>query len=425
MTRRQATELELEYFQDDAEIVPAEPPARRLPDRVPASLRFTQQSDGSFAGAIPFTEDRERWKRAIRGATDARGVFNVEVRNKGQAILRKDVIEVAPESLTGGQHATAAQPQSAAQPVEQSSARSINDTTETIRATKELIKEVTPQAKQDAMTREDVREMMREMLAGLVEQLKPTSQPAQPPADPFELVSRVVKLQKELMPEQPQPVAQSGDEFDRVLNLMERIDTLRERVNPGGSYDGESVGTLDKVLRFADRHGDKLAALPQLLSLMQPGRVQEMVAAMGVGDATQPQRRSPQHAAPQPTQQGPTTEAEAVSLILAVAVNELTRNKRVGHTADLIEELRVRFPALDTPIRELVKMQPAQLLNLMEVNTGRTDLASFGHATEWVSILQNELHTDDGDEGEDLEGADVVAHAGSSNGAGAVAAVKD
>ncbi len=412
--------------------------ARRAPDRAPAFLRFSHltnfavdgredaQAAMRFIVTTNFSEDQELQRRAIRGATDLRGVFYRETRNKSQGILRRDTIEVRAESGAAASNTTGNTTANTTTtvPVEQSSAQAINGTTETIRATKELIKEFAPApTKPEGVTREDVqsivRETVRDSLAEVLQTLKPATAPVAP-VDPFSMVERVVELQRKLTPPAPpqstQP-AQQGDEFDRVLSLIDRIDSLRERVGYGGGGE-ESGGAVDKVIRFAERHIDTVAPLAQAFIARQPGRVQELVAgaeAVPLADAAPlhpqgAQGQAPQPAPPRPAQ--PQNTQEASGLIFNVAASDSCRGKRPGRCADLIEELCVRFPELNGFVDQFIAMPPETALAMLEQATGRNDLASFSGALSYIEGLQDELRGEGEDDPGDAEaqgdGANIV-----------------
>lgn len=428
MVRRQQPEDDLEFVQDDAIAgAAAMPQPRREPDRVPAWLRFTRQGDGVFGGVREYTEDREKWRRTIIGATDARGVFDVEVRNKSQAIIRRgDTIEVAPESLTGAQAAAAAQPQPAAQTQIGTAAAAAEDVAHAFRAFDNIRKEIQPPA--PAVTLEDVSRVVEQKLEGafskLAEVLKPAQQQAVQPADPQEQLIRMVNTLKALgvihdKGAQTDPVAQ-------VIELMTKTRELKESI--GGDERDDDDSFLGRAGRFVEKVGNsapKLAPLAPLVTSMLPGRMQALLAGQGVAvdgsqvgpaPAAQPQGQQPPAAQPQPAQ--PQTAADYFQLIIAVGVNDLTKNKRVGRLADLIEEARARCPDLVQPIDELIAASPAEVLALLEAQSGH-NVASYGHALEWVGDLQSELSDDDD---EDDAAQEFEPHAGSRNGTAEAAA---
>src|SRR5689334_21407658 len=98
MTRKTQPEIEPEFDEYEAEEIAVPSPPKRQPDREPAFLRFEYQADEhgmpEHVTTINYTPDRELWKRAIKGATDTRGVFKVVLKNKSQSILGHDSVTV-------------------------------------------------------------------------------------------------------------------------------------------------------------------------------------------------------------------------------------------------------------------------------------------------------------------------------------------
>jgi hypothetical protein len=99
-----------------------------------------------------------------------------------------------------------------------------------------------------------------------------------------------------------------------------------------------------------------------------------------------------------------------MALIAHVAVNDLIKSKRVGRVADLIEEQAARFPELTEMIGKFGLLSPEDALTLLSQYTGRTDLATFRQARNWIIDLQDELMSDD-------EGGDAETDADQQSGA--------
>jgi hypothetical protein len=387
-------------------------------------------------GSVNDTQDLET---AVRMFARAPGAYYAAA-YVGREMTKGDVFHVEQKGQTlviGGEEAAAQQAAPAAPPaavVAQQAApvdpnvHAMNTTLATMRVAKEIVRETMPtQPAVQPVTRDDVRAMIREMAAEIAEQLK-IAQPTQPapPAKSLTEQAREIKEAAEVLGitgGQQQPAQQPGGEIESVLGWMERIDNFRDRMRPSG-YDGEDAGTLDKVLRFADRHADKLAALPGLLAMIRPGRVQEMAAAAGVTDVTAQQtgaqQQQQQQSAPAQQPQGPQNAAEAFALIGTVASAELIKNRRTGRTADLIEEMARTFPEIGEQVGALVEMPPGEVLGLFQTVTGRNDLAGYGHALDWIEDLQRELRGDGEviEEDEDAPAAPLT----SNNGTGATAA---
>jgi hypothetical protein len=354
--------------------------------------------------ALPFTNGYlERFEQTAEA-----GFYFVEMR-AGRVILGGDVHEVKPKGLAGGARVECQPEASAAAPVVEkktSLAQNINDTTETIRATKELIKEVSPPQAAPPLAREDVARMVSDAVRDALASAQPARVDA--PLDPFAMVDRVVELQKKLAP--PKQTAE-GDEFDRVLALMDRVEALRERTAPPRTVDDEP-SFLGKASALIETIARNAPALTPLL----PARLQAMLNATGAADAmpltaTQPgagvQQAQPQAAKP------PQTEQEAFALMLHVVVSDLVKNKRAGRAADLIDELCTRFPSFAPITKAMTNDDPAQVLAMVSQYSGRDDLATYGHALGYIEGLQDELRRDD-EPGDDTLGESAQSDAAPS-----------
>jgi hypothetical protein len=200
---------------------------------------------------------------------------------------------------------------------------------------------------------------------------------------------------------------QQGDEFERVMTLFERVEQLRERIEPPRSVDDEP-SMLGKAVALMDSLGRNASSLAPLLLPLLPAQLQAMLAGTGAADpmpATETQPQSEQGKAQPQGARVPQNEQEAFALMLHVVVMDLTKNKRAGRAADLIEELCLRFPALAPTAQELCKADPATALAMLAKYSGRDDLLSFGHAFSYVQSLQNELRGDGDEESDEQDKA--------------------
>jgi hypothetical protein len=400
---------------------------KRAPDRAPAFLRFSHlthyavdgrddaQAAMQYVTTIAYTEDQELQRRAIRGVTDLRGMFYRETRNKSQGIIRRDTLDVVSEAR--GATSQPMQPAQTAQTIAQpeTPANAVSSVTDAVRAVKDLQKELAPVAAPvAAVTAADMERMMNEVAARAVEQYKAT-QPTSPPLDPFAFMERSLSLQEQMRQAAfasnppvttPASPVDPAEQFEKQLETYKR---LSEIVNPIREAREEGRSTLEKAM---DTIGDLARAVPDILALvkpMLPDKAQTMLAGMGMGDATAQQEPQPT-GAPMPQQPAtatqPANESEAFALILHVGVSDLIRNKRVGRTADLVEEMCRRFPTLNATIDQLCSLTPESALATLESYAQRTDLASLSHSVEWVMNLQDELRPE-GDEGDDPNGGEA------------------
>ncbi len=417
MTTRNAPEGEPELFLDEADEEGQGARARRPPDRVPASVRFSHlthyATDGrtdaqaamTLVTTTPYTDDQELQRRAIRGATDLRGMFFRETRNKSQGFLRRDTIDVVSETRTAtAQAAPAVVPLS---PVSQAEtpAHAVNSVTDAVRAVRDLTKELAPPSSQGApLSRDDVQNMIRDTVREIVEQLKPVSSVA-PTVDPFEVLERAMKLQtdiqKQVAANNPTPTPpQQGDEFERVLSLMDRVQQVRERIEPPRSMDeessmwGKASALIDTIGRNAPSLAPLVGSVGSMVAPLLPARVQALIAGVSADDTAAPAEAQPQAAGTPASAQAknaPQNEQEALAVILHVAVNEMIRNKRVGRTADLVEQYCRSFPTMNATVDQLCALSPEEALATVQQLAGRSDLTSLSHSVAWVESLQDEL----------------------------------
>lgn len=113
----------------------------------------------------------------------------------------------------------------------------------------------------------------------------------------------------------------------------------------------------------------------------------------GAAEQSPAPTQSPQQTAAQPSgpQPAPTADAQAAALaVLNVAVSDLKRNKRVGRTADAIDELVTAHPSLGGEVAGLLTMPPSQVLAQLSQVAGE-DLAAYSHAHEWIETLAAEV----------------------------------
>lgn len=231
--------------------------------------------------------------------TIANGVF--ELKPKGQSL----VIE-SPQSSAGVQATPVIQLQPTPQ-AEPSSAQSINATTETIRATKELLKEVQPPATAPpSVTKEDIAQMIEQAVT------KATAQPAKPEAapDPLQSLVSTVGVLKQLgvIPERKEST-DAPDPTESFLSTYERFLDISTRINPEGkAQEGWFNKTVDGVKAIAD-------AAPKVISSVAPivSKAMSMRAAV---QGQQEQTSTTPTAAPQQTDES-LAQAEAMRELFA------------------------------------------------------------------------------------------------------------
>ncbi len=362
-----------------------------------SDLRAVREKVGSI-------DDLERFDELFRVHANKPGFYLQEFRLGGQ-VADTRVIEVKAK-VEVLKEATAATTQTQ----HEAPAQAVNSVADTVREVKGLMKEfAAPTAQAAPLTRDEVQSMIKQ----IVEQLKPV-QAAAPVVDPFDVIERAMKVQREIQQQaiasNPAPVQpQQGDEFDRVMSLFDRVTELRERLEPTASLADESA--FGKVVGLIDTVGRNAPKIVPMIAPLLPARLQQMLAGTDAADVTtetmEPQGAVKPAQAQAAAKQSPANEQEAFQLIMHVGVNDLMRNKRVGRTADLVEEMCRSFPTLNETVDQLCALAPEGALATLQHYSGRNDLVSLGHGLVWVGNLQDELRTDDGeaDEGTQATGA--------------------
>jgi len=332
-----------------------------------------------------------------------------EVKATGRAVIQSQGNRQLQQLAQAGQAATQTE----------TPANAVNSVTDAVRAVKDLQKELTPAAPVAApVTAADIERIADERAARAVEQYKATqlAAPVAAPLDPLKMVREVAALQRELAPP-AQTAAATPDAAESFLSQFEKFTEISERINPIRERDNAERGWFDKVLGTVEGLAKSAPALAQFAPLivgMMPGRMGAMMESAGITDAPPPGApMPPQQPGAQPTPQQPTTATqpaapqspeEAFIFIAHVAVADMTKGKRVGRVADLVEENLVKFPQLRKAVNEICEMPPEQALMAVQQLTGRNDLASYATSLPYVEDLQNELMP--GDDGNESDGED-------------------
>ncbi|MDX6695573.1 MAG: hypothetical protein QOF02_3176 [Blastocatellia bacterium] len=207
----------------------------------PLAGRSDQNSGRRKVGSLSDTQDLEG---TVRKLATGPGAYFAECR-AGRDLIDSNVFELKPKgqsleiessrpsSVTQSQ--TAPAPQAAQQP-EASSAQSINATTETIRATKELLKEVAPPAQQPAppqLTEERIAEIVAREFA------KHAPQPTTAQPDPFAFIERALDVTQRLQPKQAERADSADEQLDKTVSMFDKITQIAERISPQqGGGDG-------------------------------------------------------------------------------------------------------------------------------------------------------------------------------------------
>lgn len=260
-----------------------------------------------------------------------------------------------------------------------------------------------------------VRKYWTEHIAQARPQAEPQPAPAPvtavvQPADTLKTFSEQAKEFAEvakalgLVRPQPQPAPAAPptaalppvDPFKQTLDVIEQVTTISERINPPRDEPSGKAGFIGQVASLVDAIGRHAPKLAPFISGLSQVRVQPPQAAPAQPGANPP---AP-HPAPEPA-----TPPNPYQETLEILVNDLIRNRRVGRTADAIDDLFNTYPEAKEQVAPLFEQDPrdvcAAISQLLGVN-----LLEYGHATQWIEDLQAEL-TGEGDEGEEERGINV------------------
>jgi hypothetical protein len=182
----------------------------------------------------------------------------------------------------------------------------------------------------------------------------------------------------------PAPVEE--DEETSVAKILVKNPAIAERVMSkliGASADAEPEPWYTDLVKT-------LSANPQLLA-GGIGAVKGMFSQQ-----QQPAANGNGNHAPQPAPQG-APQVDPVTVTFAVIVDGLRKNRRVGASADAIEELFTKMPEMKEQIVPLLVAPAPALLNQLSQIAGE-DLSAYSHGVAWVEDLQDELKGDAGDD---------------------------
>lgn len=395
MGRRKPTADELEAMLEEAESEPEpvqEIRQRRPPDHTPAFLRFTSSNSAEGEGraySMPFTPDRERWKRFIRGATDTRGPFDVEIRNKNQSIIGRDSIEVEPEH--GAQSYAPTQQASAAQPAPMYAAppaANANDAAQVVSSFADAFVNINKVVKDNTPAPAPPVDVER-LISGVSEAVR-ASQPA-PQPDPLDAaVSMLAKLKTlGIIPDKAQePSRESSDPADTFLSQYDKFLNISERLGP----QPESKGWGAQLGSFAEGVGrafEKIVpTVPHVLGALRMGA--QMFAPQP--PASQPQPDANAQPQGQPTQATPQQPGlpPAIQSAARALVREVLRDN-VEEGANVIDSLAKADPMLALQLQELMSAPSPMIVEWLASAAGAPYLLDVSGAATYFDNLKDEL----------------------------------
>lgn len=420
-------------------------------------------SDGQYKGRsdlgvksrrkIGQLNDTQDLEGTVRKLATAPGAYIAECK-AGRDTLESGVFEIQPRgqalridgaaSIRAGatqQTTTEAQTLAPTPAPETSSAHSINATTETIRATKELLKEVAPPPPVQpapTLTREEVAQIIAEQLR----QLKPnTSATVEKPKTLKEQLQEL-RDAKELLTELQPPTPTQNSGVDALLETLDRADELRERFAPSGINPDAS--TFDKILSTVDsvsRAAQKFA--PTLLTMLA-ARNAATAGAMHapqqhpLQSASQPDRAT--RAEPPTSSQPPSVQnapeavagfalpAPVVELIDTICLNckrdDGTEFETLETTAELISDFAERNPMYAPVLTELLALPPLKIiLTVVQYTPHNAYLLDLPHSGNYFNWLKVELNGDEADAPDNDDESTPSVNA-SNNGAGTLSAAQ-
>jgi hypothetical protein len=241
-----------------------------------------------------------------------------------------------------------------------------------------------------SLTHDDLVKLVAATVNATLDAREKSQRVAQPaPVDPFALVERSLEVEEKMRARSLRnnpPAPQAADPSENFLNMLDKFSAIAERIAPIRESDREgSSGVLSglaSVIREVGTHGSSL--LPLL-----PALVQQVQGAANGATPMNGQQNGHQQVRP--------ASADPVRSTLAVVINELKRNRRVGRAADAIDDLFQKLPDTRTQLSPLLIAPSNDLLAQLSQFAGE-DLSTYTHAAVWLENLQDELRTDDGND---------------------------
>lgn len=353
-------------------------------------------------GALNDTDDLEGTLRKLASGPGAYYVAHLI----GRDTITSDVFQLAPK----GQSLTIDSPQSArrveeappkksdahvlsqSHQSEQSSAQAINATADTIRATKELLREVAPN--QSNPTPPDVAKIIPEAVAEAVEDLR--SQPLSTKQDdPLALVERVIELQKKLAPEQLPRDELSGDDRAQLTLLRksglisEFYANMREMWRaPEAAPEPEGFGPA--LVDFAKQ---VLPYVGPTVGPMLGQKLNELMAHVDVNSLAQ-RLNAPPQSGPPVGPHGATANADprlvAYSRVIRRVVADLVDNLPIDAAVAASIQLVSAFPDFAPQFGQIVNATPDDVAAFIHAQT-QEDVRALPHCSEWIVAYQSKL----------------------------------
>ena len=317
------------------------------------------------------------------------GFYFVELRS-GREIVSGEVCEVKAKEV-----------RASTEPESNGHGQPVVSAVDTVRATKELMRELMPQGQQSGVAKEEIAEMIKAAVA--------SASPAPKESSVISGLRELMSLQREMNSMNPPPRGNDLDDEERLyVAAMKKTDVLgtvfksmREMV---ATPTRESNGISERIFGLLETFVESSAphVVPQLMSRM-------MAAAPGTNAATQQHPvASPQAAmtAPQSAPVNPRGNApipddpnEASAMVMRTLAYDLTRDRRVHRSIERIEQAIEKHPAFKAIFDVALEMDNAQLLAALQEQTG-FNLAACEHALTWIEEFKAVWFADNEDEPE-------------------------
>jgi hypothetical protein len=360
----------------------------RAPRRKVGSISDTQDLEGTVRRLVTAPGAYLAAAYVGRDMTDSQ-VF--EIQPKGQMLEAEAKQDGGPGRRRERQQAAAVASQQDAP--EGSSARNINDTTETIRATKELLKEVAPPAAPPVTL--DAEQIAERAAAKVLEAMKP-AQLAQPP-DAFETIRQTLALQEQMRAaiERDRPrEAEKSDPIESMFKMYERVEELRERIapaveNPNAGFGDKLLSTFNTGLRMLEKSGAGNLVGQMLLAKVMQGAHAAQQPHIGAQPALPPESAS--QAAGAPAGAPPSQLPPALASVLELVVSEATRDAPTDKAADAIVSLAVMQPEMGALLGEVMGMPPHQVVETVAKLSGHAYLVNLPYSIEWFTTLRGSI----------------------------------
>jgi hypothetical protein len=343
-----------------------------------------------------------------------------EVKPKGQSLIVESSSPAsAPDVHTRPSDAHPALSRS--QTEGSSSAQAINATADTIRATKELLREVAPSQANPtpSVTRTEVAEIVRDAVAEAMANAATNSQ-STPTQDPLALVERVIELQKKLQPDRaPRDELSAKDRAQLILVkesglITEFMHNMRDMLRAPDAAAAEP-GFLDKAFSLIQ------SALPYVGPIAGPAvgqKLAEMVTHVDAGALAQKV-----NSAAQPPQSPSATgsplastdpRAIAYTRLMRRVASDLVDNAAPEAAVAATIQLVTTHPDFAPQFEQVLSATPDAVAAFIcsQVQDG---VRTLPHCNEWIASYQSKLKaaaasatTDDEDEDSPLTFDDVL-----------------